>query len=231
MSRKLMVLGLAVVLVVAVAIPVVAQERVVTPKLQKISKRALKKSRTALRTSRIAGRQAGAAVTQAQAAAQAAAAAQGGIASTRVASSSAPAPAATSSSQLVPLAGGPSVEVTVPSSGLIEVWAQARVEGGGQVALFEDGQLLPGQADCLEGEGPGVLFSSIGSIEEGIVLATPAALSLGGICGAIGPPGPVLFQTTPGSHTYELRYARCGCEEEPEEVTFSDRRLFVGPRL
>jgi hypothetical protein len=231
MTRKSMVLVLAAVLAIAVAIPVVAQERVVTPKLQKISKRALKKSNTALRTSRIAGKQAGAAVTEAQAAAQVAAAAQGGIASTRVEASVASAPVTTTSAELVQLAGGPAVQVTVPSSGLIEVWAQATVDGEGKVALFEDGQLLPGQADCLEGEGPGVLFSNIGSIEDGVVLSTPAALSLSGICATLGPPGPVLFQTTPGAHTYELRYARCGCKEAPEEVTFSNRRLFVGPRL
>ena len=40
--------------------------------------------------------------------------------------------------------GGPSVDVTVPASGLIEVWAQATISDG-VVSLFEDGQQLPGQ--------------------------------------------------------------------------------------
>lgn len=233
MTRKLMVLGLAAVLVIAVAIPVVAQDRVVTPKLQKISKRALKKSATALRTSRAAKLQARRAEETAQAAAGAAAAAQAAqadLAATRVRSAFAAGEATTSSEEFVALAGGPSVQVTVPPSGLIEVWAQATIDGDGAVSLFEDGKPLAGQTElCSPDEEVGVLFS-VPNAGGPIAVATPAEAGVG-LCGSIGPPGPVLFQTTPGAHTYELRYASCGCGDASEPVAFSDRRLFVGPRL
>ncbi|HEX5982849.1 MAG TPA: hypothetical protein VFY69_01445 [Solirubrobacterales bacterium] len=234
MSRKLMVLALAALLAVAVALPVVAQERTVTSKLQKISKRALKKSKTALRVSRDAARRARAAGSEAQAAgeaagraAQAAAGAQAAIDSTRVRAATAPGVVATGSEEFVALAGGPSVQVTVPPSGLIEVWAQATISEDGAVAIYEDGQPLPGQGPCGP-EGAEALFAVEGNPGEPIAVATPAGAGLG-ICGSIGPPAPVLLQTTPGAHTYELRYADCGCGGGAPE--FSDRRLFVGPRL
>ena len=235
MSRKLMVLGLAVVLVVAVAIPVVAQKRVVTPKLEKISKRALKKSKTALRVSRTGLRKAREARQQAQAAsaigtqAQAAAAgAQATVDSTRVRTAAATGSVTTDSEEFVALAGGPSVQVTVPPSGLIEVWAQATIDEDGAVSLYEDGKPMPGQAEFCGPGGPGVLFALEGGIGEPVAIGTPAGPGIG-LCGSLGAPAPVLFQTTPGTHTYELRYADCGCGGE--DPAFSDRRLFVGPRL
>jgi hypothetical protein len=245
MTRKLMVLGLAIVLVIAVAIPVVAQERVVAPKLQKVSKRALAKSRTALKTSRVAKRQARSAEEAAQVASGAAdqaagaagraaaeaAAAQAAIDSTRVRSAVAAGSVTTGSPEFVPLEGGPSVQVTVPSSGLIEVWAQATISGEGAVSLFEDGQPMPGQVDfCSPDEDAGVLFSVGGELGEPITMSTPAGGGVG-LCGSLGAPAPVLFETTPGTHTYELRYASCGCEDPAEAASFTDRRLFVGPRL
>lgn len=238
MSRKLMILGLAVVLVIAVAIPVVAQERVVTPKLQKISKRALKKSKTALRTSRAAARQAqlakqqtGVAERLATNAGAAAAAAQADVDATRIRRATAAGPVVTSSESFVSLPGGPSVQVTVPPSGLIEVWAQAMIDEEGSVALFEDGRHMPGQADFCqsEAEDRGVLFGIDASPGDPIVVSTPALAGVG-ICGSLGVPGPVLFEATPGTHTYELRYLSCGCGG-PSAVTFSNRRLFIAPRL
>lgn len=235
MSRKLMVLGLAAVLAIVVAIPVVAQERAVTPKLQKISKRALKKSRTALRTSRAAMRQVQIANQQARdaagvgnLAAAAAADAQRTIASTQVRSGFASGSVSTESEEFVALAGGPSVQVTVPPSGLIEVWAQATISEDGAVSLYEDGRPLGGQAELCGPEGPGVLFAVEGGSPEPLTVATPAGFGPG-FCGTLGAPAPVLFQTAPGAHTYELRYADCGCGGG--ETTFSNRRLFVGPRL
>ena len=238
MTRKLMVLVLAAVLAIAVAIPVVAQERVVTPKLQKISKRALKKSRTALRTAKGANRRArGAQALAASAgasAAEAKASADGvraALDATQVKSGSAFGGVEVSSGEFVPQPGGPSVTVAVPASGLIEVWAQAVVYAEGAVSLFEDGKPLAGQTElCSPQEGTGVLFSvSIDEAGEPIAVGTPAAGVLG-VCGSLGAPGPVLFQTTPGTHTYELRYASCGCEDAAEPAGFSDRRLFVAPR-
>jgi hypothetical protein len=238
MSRKLMVLGLAVVLAVAVAVPVVAEKRVVTPKLEKISKRALKKSKTALRVGRAglrsareAKQQAGAAKQLAAGAGAAVAAAQADVDSTRVRRASAAGPVTTSSETFVALPGGPSVQVTVPPSGLIEVWAQAMIDEEGSVALFEDGRHMAGQADFCqsEAEDRGVLFGIDANPGEPIVVSTPALAGLG-ICGSLGVPGPVLFEATPGTHTYELRYLSCGCGG-PTPVTFSNRRLFVAPRL
>jgi hypothetical protein len=52
-------------------------------------------------------------------------------------------------------------------------------------------------------------------------------MGFGGFCATVGAPSPVTFQTTPGAHTYELRYAFCGCSGT--EVTFSNRRLWVNP--
>jgi hypothetical protein len=243
MSRKSMVLGLAVVLAVAVAIPVVAQERAVTPKLQKISQRALKKAGTALRTSRAAAWHAQVARSEAQAAGQgadqaaaaarqagsAASGAQASVDSTRLRTAVAGGSASTESEDFVALAGGPTLQVTVPASGLIEVWAQATIDGEGAVALFEDGKQVPGQAS-LCGPGAGALFSLETPSGEPLAVGTPAAFGTG-ICGSLGAPGPVLFQTTPGIHTYELRYASCGCAGPTASVAFSERSLFVGPRL
>jgi hypothetical protein len=237
MTRKLMVLALAVVLAVAVAIPVVAQPRVATPKLQKISKRALRQSRAALRVARAANRQAqaveGLAAGAAAVAAEAKAAAEqtrAALAAEGVRSAVAFEGVEVNSEEFVSRPGGPSVTVSVPPSGLIEVWAQAVVYAEGAVSLFEDGKPLAGQAElCSPEEKTGVLFSVSVETGEPITVGTPAAAAPG-ICGSLGAPGAVLFQTTPGTHTYELRYASCGCEDAAEAAGFTDRRLFVAPR-
>jgi hypothetical protein len=123
--------------------------------------------------------------------------------------------------------GGPRVQVEVPVSGLIEVWAQVTMDDDGAVALFEDGQKMPGQGKFCDPEG--ALFYSAGLVSgtgEPLALGTPGTPGLAA-CATEGPPGPVLFQTTPGTHGYELRYQDCSCGGG--EVHFSDRKLFVGP--
>jgi hypothetical protein len=133
----------------------------------------------------------------------------------------------TTSATYVALAGGPSVTVTVPASGVIDVAAQATLldasDADGAVALYEDGAPMPGQADCT-GVDPGlfVIPSGAGDFEGG----TPAGLGLA--CVTLGAGGDVLFHTTPGQHTYELRYAACGCN--PGTAEFANRRLYVTPR-
>lgn len=120
--------------------------------------------------------------------------------------------------------GGPSVEVDVPASGLIEVAAQATLPDGsddGAVALFEDGSLLPGQATDCGPAGSDALFS-LSSYGEDTVGGTPATLPM---CATLGAPAAVRFVTTPGRHTYELRYALC-CSGT---ATFENRRLWVTP--
>lgn len=135
----------------------------------------------------------------------------------------------TESETFVKLADGPVVTLPVAGSGLVQVWAGAEVNDGGAVSLYEDGQQVVGQAKCLGGESDadGVLFASPGGGaggEEPLLLGTPATLDL---CSTLGAPGPVIFQSSPGSHTFELRYsAACSCSGT---ATFSERRLVVQP--
>jgi len=140
-----------------------------------------------------------------------------------------------STSSYVPL-GGPSVTVAVPQAssappgtGLIEVAAQAHIDDdAGAVALFQDGSPMPGQSDvCDQVVGtPGPpLFTSTDGLSG--TWGTPATLIFTGNCGSTGPAGPVMFVTTAGTHTYELRYAFCGCAGT--DATFSQRKLWVTP--
>lgn len=123
------------------------------------------------------------------------------------------------------LSGGPSVTVTVPQTGLVQVWAQALVEGEGAVSLYEGDQPVEGQAlECNGAEG--VLFG-VESSGQPILAATPAAFSIAGDCATLGAPGPVLFRTTGGTHSFELRYAACSCGPGPDRASFSERRLVV----
>ena len=131
--------------------------------------------------------------------------------------------------------GGPSVTVTVPASGLIEVWAQISTVDGA-VSLFEDGQQVPNQDpddNCLSfGGGPppptDPLLAGPGGGPPPITLSTPGSVSFAG-CGSTTAPAPVLFKTSPGQHTYDLRYASCGCSA-PAPAEFADRMLTVAPR-
>lgn len=127
--------------------------------------------------------------------------------------------------------GGPSVRVTVPSSGLIEVWAQADIldDVGGAVGLYEDGQKVPNISDeefC--GDDSALIDMQGGGSGEFETFSTPptAGVVLG--CTNEGAPSPVLLQRPPGQHTYELRYSECSCGGTS---TFRNRVLRVGPRL
>jgi hypothetical protein len=237
MTRRLPILIPAVIAAIAVAVPAFAAPAKVTPKLdQRSVTRALAKARLALLTarsaksqSRVAVRTAGAAVNTANEAKGVATATQAALDSTRIQSGFAAGGVSTESETPVQLPGGPTVTVAVPSSGLIEVWAQARIDEGGAVALYEDGQRMAGQNEtplCTEGETGGILFAGIPIGPGPTIVGTP---SPAGTCGTEGAPGSVLFQTSPGVHTYELRYL-LGCSCEPK-ATFSKRSLRVGPRL
>ncbi|MFN8111952.1 MAG: hypothetical protein U0R51_02005 [Solirubrobacterales bacterium] len=130
--------------------------------------------------------------------------------------------------------GGPNVNVDVPESGLIEVWATVTFDdpSDGQVALYEDGERVPiddGLGVCSGGSLGDVLLSAFAGPGGDVTLSTPAAPILGLGCGTPGQgASPVLFETTPGGHTYDLRYADCGCE--PGDASFSDRTLRVSGR-
>ena len=231
MNRKLMVLGMAVVLAIAIAVPSLAQTGTVSPRVSNgLSQRAIAKARTSLRVSREAKRQSRKAEELAQAASGTAAATQAALDSTHVVSGVAAAGAATNAETFVPLPGGPSVSVKVPASGLIEVWAQATMSEAGAVGLFEDGHLMPGQSElCGTPNKEGGLFNG-----ENLYVGEPLTVATPGMplyCGNDGAPAPVLFSAAPGQHSYELRYASCGCGEPEAPVTFSNRRLYVAPRL
>lgn len=240
MNSRLTVLALACVLVAAIAVPAIAKPAKVTPKVAQLSTRALAKARLALLTarsakgqSRVAARTAQAAVNTANDAKSSAASTQAALEGTKIQSGYAGGGVETESKSYVQLAGGPSVTVEVPSSGLIEVWAQVKFRGEGAVGLFEDGQRMSGQSEyCApEEEGSALLASYVG---EAITLSTPSTLSFPAFCGNEGPPAGVLFQTTPGRHTYELRYqfGECGCGGgSGEPAVFSNRLLRVAPRL
>ncbi|MGD9736515.1 MAG: hypothetical protein AB7V58_13070 [Solirubrobacterales bacterium] len=152
------------------------------------------------------------------------------VASTRPQIGLAEGPVSTESDSFVKLSGGPAVTLTVPPTGLVQVWGQALVEsaaGGGDaaVSLYEDGQQVEGQATC--GETKGVLFAGAAIPGEPELVATPAVPNLAGTCGSLGAPAPVLFRSTSGEHSFELRYASCACTGGAEKVTFSERRLYV----
>jgi hypothetical protein len=126
--------------------------------------------------------------------------------------------------------GGPSVQVTVPPSGLVEVWAQVAIddEEGGAVGLFEDGHEVDGIAEPeLCGDDSVLIDAAGGGPGNFVVYATPPVFSVAGCTGAAAP-GAVLLSRPPGPHTYELRYAQCSCGGAPAE--FKDRVFRVAPR-
>ncbi|HVY97395.1 MAG TPA: hypothetical protein VHA54_10595 [Solirubrobacterales bacterium] len=126
--------------------------------------------------------------------------------------------------------GGPSVHVTVPPSGLIEVWAQVAIndDEGGAVGLFEDGHEVDGIAEAeICGDDSALIDASGGGPGGFALFATPPVPGVIG-CTSAGAPAPVLLSRPPGPHTYELRYAQCSCGGAPAE--FKDRVLRVAPR-
>jgi hypothetical protein len=121
--------------------------------------------------------------------------------------------------------GGPSVTVTVPASGLIQVWAAVDAEEG-SVSIFEGNSQLAGQDDNSVCDGvSGALLAVPGTPDAFVTTAN--AFPLGGFCGSPGPPAPVLLKASPGERTFTMRYADCGCD--PADATFSDRFLAVAP--
>ena len=128
--------------------------------------------------------------------------------------------------------GGPEVTVTVPKSGLIEVWAQVEIKSddGGAVGLYQDGAKMSGigLSDVDFCGDDAVLIQSVGvGPGDFDVYATPPSINLVG-CAGTGAPVPVLLETTPGKHTYELRYSECVCGFPGAE--FRNRVLRVATR-
>lgn len=130
--------------------------------------------------------------------------------------------------------GGPSVTVDVPQSGIVEVAATVTfgTPNDGLVGLFEDGQQVPLRQPagiCGSGDIDEALLSMSTDLGEDVTMSTPPASNLGLGCGTFGSAAsPVQIETTPGTHTYSLRYADCGCD--PSDTTFSNRTLRVAGR-
>jgi hypothetical protein len=178
-------------------------------------------------TANDAGTAAANAASKADGAASKADAVAADLAASKVKSASAGGTVSTSNETSYEDLGGPSVSVAVPASGLIQVWAQATMTDGA-VSLFEDGQQVPDQDPnqlCSGGGTPPPGDALIAAFGGTATLSTPAAFNPSG-CGGPSGPSPVMFKTSPGSHTYSLQYASCGCGGQAD---FSDRFLAVSP--
>ena len=129
--------------------------------------------------------------------------------------------------------GGPSLNVDVPASGLVEVYAQVTFDQNeGAVALYDGSSAANGQ-DPTCGTNPptdtGLLHIDPTAAGQPMPVATGTSPNpIGVICGSLGPPSSVLFQLSPGSHTLSLRYASCGCPGP--DPTFANRKLWATPR-
>ncbi|MEA2410352.1 MAG: hypothetical protein QOC77_913 [Thermoleophilaceae bacterium] len=117
---------------------------------------------------------------------------------------------------------GPSVTVTVPTSGLVEVYARVHIKnddanGDGQVGLRIDGA----HAEACGGNG--------------LIILTPVTtqdldFTTGGSCGTQGAGSSIMVTATPGTHTFDLVYGVGKGGGGSTTVHFSDRRLYVAPR-
>lgn len=213
----------------------------VAQRARRIARAGRNKARTALATARSlvddiqqALDRASTALNNSETALGAAQSANSRLDSTRIVSDAVAGVATTSSPtyERDPTSVGPQVTVTVPDSGLIEVWASVHVDDvEGSVGIFEDGQLIT-LGDQIGGADCGTDHAIIGTTGAGPVsLSTPPSFDGSGLaCGTIGnAPAPILLKRPPGSHTYELRYADCGCFGGPS--SFSERVLHIAPRL
>jgi hypothetical protein len=238
MKRRWMLAGLALVAIVAVAVPALAGDsggkRRQLIDVSQIATTSRTKAHHALGVARKARKRADRALKLARKNAGKEAQVGGGA---PVFAEVAGSVTTSNTSQYVSL-GGPSVTVSAlqasnapPGTALIQVAAQAHIDDdAGAVALFQDGSPMPGQSDvCDQVAGtPGpALFTSTDGLSG--TWSTPASIAITGNCGSTGPAGPVMFLTTVGTHSYELRYAFCGCAGS--DATFSQRRLWVTPLL
>jgi Collagen triple helix repeat (20 copies) len=135
-------------------------------------------------------------------------------------------PLTTSSTTPVDL-GGPSVTVTVPPSGLVELYAGGTIAPGGghgDVFLFEDGTAV-GAVKC-DGFTPGLIIAAdppTGTSTTG--MSFNASTQQCGTDGA-GVPISLTLQAGAGSHTFKLEYGNDGAFS----TTFTNVFLSIAPR-
>ena len=124
---------------------------------------------------------------------------------------------------------GPQVTVTVPVSGLVEVYAQADMSSSmvqGVIDLYEDGSPVPAWTGACyfiatRTEDPtSRTHASAPGVCGGTTLGAAATSSLEG-AGA-----PVVITSTPGTHTFKLQYRISGAGN----AAFANRKLWVAPR-
>jgi Collagen triple helix repeat (20 copies) len=135
-------------------------------------------------------------------------------------------PLTTSSTTPVDL-GGPSVTVTVPRSGLVELYAGGTIAPGGghgDVFLFEDGSAV--SAVKCDGFTPGLIIAAdppTGTSTTG--MSFNASTQQCGTDGA-GAPISLTLQAGAGSHTFKLEYGNDGAFS----TTFTNVFLSIAPR-
>jgi hypothetical protein len=140
-------------------------------------------------------------------------------------------PLSTSSASATDL-GGPSVTLTVPPSGLVEIYAgeaSAGTGGHSDVFLYEDGNPVAG-VEC-DGSSPGLIIAddpptspptTISTTGTSYNATTPPCGTDGG-----GVPTSLTVHAGSGSHTFKLEYAIGG---GPYSTTFTDSFLSIAPR-
>lgn len=231
-------LSLAVALVASLALLLAASEgasasteRPAGPaKVERQAKSALRIARRARKIGRRALARSQSALAAAQGAQADADRANGRLDAGQISSATAAGTVTTASETDYVDLGGPSVTVDVPASGLVEVWATVTfgVPNDGLVGLYEDGQpvSLDQGGICGSGTIDDALLSTTADTGDPLTLSTPSAILFTLGCGTPGSaPGSMLFESSPGRHTYELRYADCGCD--PGDASFSQRTLRV----
>jgi hypothetical protein len=114
---------------------------------------------------------------------------------------------------------GPSVTLTVPTNGLVAVFAAVDIDGSGSASgadiyLLEDGAAIDLSVPIIHTD-----TSSTQTWYTSVDVTAPA-----GSCGTNSRvvAGWLTFPASAGSHTYKLRYATNGGSS-----SFSDRRLWV----
>jgi hypothetical protein len=118
---------------------------------------------------------------------------------------------------------GPSVTVTAPASGLVQVYAEARLLTGADfavVTLAEDGNVVPTQPFCTSASPS---FSQRGILESAGLTTFPFA-TVPGTCSTSEIGGLLIVHTAPGVHTFKLLYSAASTNNSVQ-----DRLLAVAP--
>jgi hypothetical protein len=126
--------------------------------------------------------------------------------------------------------GGPFVTVTVPASGLVEIYAGEASAGNGghsDVFLYEDGS--PVTAVECDGFTPGLMIADDPPSSTPTTVSTTGTSGNAGQCGTDGggTPTSLTIRVGAGSHTFRLEYAIVG---GPFSTTFTNSFLSVAPR-